>query len=238
MKALTTSVLIAALMVTGAATGYVARPGPKQAIKKNSEFKLEAIVPKAFGDWKMVPSTGNTVVNPQTQEMLDQLYSQVLTRSYVNSQGYVIMLSLAYGDDQRGGLQTHRPEVCYPAQGFKLAQDQSLDIPTSFGKIAGKRLDTQLGNRHEPLTYWLTVGGKPITSDVERRVMEVRLALTGQIPDGLLFRVSSIDPDTNPNGAWRKQQAFVEALLGAVPEKERRRLSGLGPAISASTAGS
>jgi EpsI family protein len=238
MKAITTAVLLTALMGAGAATGYATRPGAKQAIKKNSEFSLEQVVPQSFGDWQMVRSNGNTVVNPQTQEILDKLYSQVLTRSYVNSKGYVIMLSLAYGDDQRGGLQTHRPEVCYPAQGFKLAQEQSVDIETSFGKIAGKRLDTQLRNRHEPLTYWLTVGSRPITSDFERRLTEMRLALTGQIPDGLLFRISSIDPDINPAGAWRQQAEFVEALLSAVPEKDRRRLSGLGPALSETSKGS
>lgn len=48
------------------------------------------------------------VVNPQTQELLDKLYSQILTRTYVNAKGYRIMLSLAYGSDQRGALQAHK----------------------------------------------------------------------------------------------------------------------------------
>lgn len=234
MKILTTSILMASLMAAGAATGYVARPNPQQAIKKNSEFSLEAIVPKAFGDWTLLPDKGNNVVNPQTQQMLDSLYSQLLNRTYVNSKGQAIMLSLAYGDDQRGGLQTHRPEVCYPAQGFKLLGEQELALKTSFGDIAAKQIDTQLGRRHEPVTYWLTVGGKPITTDTERRVMEVRLALTGQVPDGLLFRVSSIDPDPNPGAAWALHQHFVNDLLSAVPEKDRRRLSGLTTAAASS----
>jgi EpsI family protein len=40
--------------------------------------------------------------------------------AYVNASGYRIMLSLAYGSDQRGALQAHKPEVRYPAQGFTL----------------------------------------------------------------------------------------------------------------------
>ena len=60
------------------------------------------------------------MVNPQTQELLDKLYSEVLTRVYVNASGYRIMRSLAYGFDQRGAMQAHMPEVCYPAQGFIL----------------------------------------------------------------------------------------------------------------------
>jgi hypothetical protein len=50
--------------------------------------------------------------------------------------------------------------------------------------------------------------------------------LTGRIPDGLLFRVSSIDPD--PARAWRKQDEFVGQLLAALPPAERWCLSGLG----------
>jgi EpsI family protein len=233
MKLLTTSIVLATLMAAGAAIGYAVRPSTQQAIKKNSEFSLEAIVPNQFGDWKQVSDSGNSVVNPQTKEMLDKLYSQLLTRTYTNSKGDTMMLSLAYGDDQRGGLQTHRPEVCYPAQGFKLLRQQAAELTTPFGTIAAKQLDTQLGQRHEPVTYWLTVGGKPIANKLERRVMEVRLAMTGQVPDGLLFRISSIEASPDPEGAWASQQAFVSQLLAAVPETSRRRLSGLGAAASA-----
>ena len=53
------------------------------------------------------------------------------------------MLSMAYGDDQRGGLQAHRPEVCYPAQGFKLGKVEDGSLSTSFGNIEVRRLDDE-----------------------------------------------------------------------------------------------
>ena len=56
-------------------------------------------------------------------------------------------------------------------------------------------------------------------------MVELRLAITGQVPDGMLFRVSSIDPD--PERGWRVQQEFVNDLLGAVGPAERTRLAGL-----------
>ena len=59
-----------------------------------------------------------------------------------------------------------------------------------------RRLTTALGPRNEPVTYWLTVGDQVIKNAFEKRIAEIRLGLTGQIPDGLLFRVSSIDADT------------------------------------------
>jgi EpsI family protein len=135
------------------------------------------------------------------------------------------MLSAAYGDDQRGGLQAHRPEVCYPAQGFTVNSLQDVVMPTSFGNIDVRRLTTTKGPRDEPVTYWLTVGDHVIRNKLDKRLMEFRLALTGQIPDGLLFRISSIDKE--PERAFTMQQQFVADLMGAVPTETRRQLSGL-----------
>jgi len=66
-------------------------------------------------DWREDPQRIVQVVDPQTRELLDKLYSETLSRTYVNANGYRIMLSLAYGSDQRDSLQVHKPEVCYPA---------------------------------------------------------------------------------------------------------------------------
>jgi EpsI family protein len=185
---------------------------------------LEDAIPKQFGDWRLMPSSA-LVVNPQTQELLDKLYSQTLSRTYVNSQGYRIMLSLAYGDDQRGGLQAHMPEVCYPAQGFKVHSLQDHVITTPFGQITGKRLSTSLGQRLEPITYWFALGEQAVQSRWEKRLIEIRLGLTGQVPDGLLFRVSSIDPNTEQ--AYAKHEEFVAALLASAKPAQRVKLAGV-----------
>ena len=217
---------LAALMCGASVAGYAARPSAKAADKGNTP-SLEAIVPKGFGEWTELPEQNAQVVNPQTKELLDKLYSQILTRTYINKEGYRIMLSLAYGDDQRGGLQAHRPEVCYPAQGFKLGTVEDGFLPTAYGAIDVRRLDTNLGKRNEPVTYWLTVGDQVIKSTFDKRIAQIRLGLTGQIPDGLLFRVSSID-DNNARG-FAMQQRFAADLVSAVPAATRKQLSGLGP---------
>jgi EpsI family protein len=114
----------AALMCGAAIAGVAARPSAKAADRGNA-IVLETAVPRGFGEWTELLDQKAQVVNPQTEELLRQLYSQVLSRTYVNKDGYRIMLSMAYGDDQRGGLQAHRPEVCYPAQGFKLGRPRT-----------------------------------------------------------------------------------------------------------------
>ena len=225
MKLNHTAIVLAALMGGASIAGYAARPGAKAADTGNA-ISLEAIVPKRFGDWTELPDQSVQVVNPQTKKLLDELYSQILTRTYVDKQGYRIMLSMAYGDDQRGGLQAHRPEVCYTAQGFKLGAVKSGVLPTAYGSIEVRRLATSIGSRNEPVTYWLTVGDQVIKSTLDRRIAEVRLGLTGQIPDGLLFRVSSID--TSDAHGFEMQQKFAADMMAAVSPKTRKQLSGLG----------
>lgn len=186
---------------------------------------LETAIPKQFGDWREVPQTAVQVINPQTQELLDKLYSQTLSRTYVNGKGYAVMLSLAYGDDQRGGLQAHMPEVCYPAQGFTLHSISAGTVSTPWGEIAGKRVVTSLGQRREPITYWFAMGDRAVGSTLEKRLVEIRFGMTGQVPEGLLFRISSIDADSQT--AFLQHATFAAALLAALPESDRRRVAGL-----------
>ena len=227
MASMRVAIAVAALMCTASAVAYFARPSV-DAADRVPKIQLDTAIPKQFGAWREEPAQVAAVVNPQTQQLLDKLYSQVLVRTYVDSQGYRVMLSVAYGDDQRGGLQAHKPEVCYPAQGFTLLRNVAAEIDTPFGKVPGRRLGTRLGARVEPVTYWFAVADRAVTSRFEHRLAEIRLGLTGQVPYGLLFRVSSIDDDADR--AYREQDRFIGALMTAVTPGDRTRLSGLGSA--------
>ena len=213
-----------ALVMCGASVASIGvlsrRPPPGLGIT------LDTALPTQFGDWVALKDEPAQVVNPTTKALLDKIYSQLLTRTYVHKDGYRIMLSLAYGDDQTGGLQAHRPEVCYPAQGFKVTSLAKGELATDYGPIDVHRLTTVLKSRREPVTYWLTVGDEVIRDKLQKRLATIRLTLTGQIPDGLLFRASSIDED--PARAFAMQQRFVADLMSAIKDPEtRRKLSGL-----------
>ena len=224
MKQVTTAAIMCAMMVATSIAATVLRPKPRDPSLPPAIVLADA-VPKQFGNWRELPAQAVQVVNPQTQELLDKLYSQTLTRTYVNAEGYVIMLSMAYGDDQRGGLQAHMPEVCYPAQGFKLESAAPHQVPTPFGPITGKRLVTTMGPRTEPITYWFSMGQQAVQTRWEKRMVEIRLGLTGQVPDGLLFRVSSVDPDAKR--AYAVHEAFIADLLKAAKPQDRVKLAGV-----------
>lgn len=204
--------------------GVAARPSSKTG-DAGDKVVLADIVPSRFGGWSELATGGTLLVNPQTQQLLDKLYSQILTRTYVNADGYRVMLSIAYGDDQRGELALHKPEVCYPAQGFTVHANEAISLRTPFGEISARQLQTSLGRRVEPVTYWVTVGNSAISNRLEQRLVQIKLGLSGQVPDGLLFRISSIDD--HAGRAFRIQEAFATDLLEAVSARHRARLSGI-----------
>jgi len=187
---------------------------------------LEAFVPKQFGDWQQDVSTFSGIVNPQQEAQLKALYSQTLSRTYFNSRGQRVMLSIAYGEDQRDAMQLHYPEVCYPAQGFQLKSKRIDTIAVNAGQIPVRRLETTFGGqRYEPVTYWTVIGDKATLGGLDKKLIEIGFGMKGVIVDGLLFRVSSIDRDTE--AAFKLQDVFVNDLVSAMTPAHRLRLAGL-----------
>ena len=222
------SFILLALMV-GAGAGALALKPTSRMADEGSKIDLERMVPAAFGDWRTDLNQPVQVVNPQQTEVLSRIYSQTLSRSYLSPNGYRVMLSIAYGSDQSDTKQVHKPEVCYPAQGFSLRENRVGVLATRFGDIPVRRLLTTLGRRQEPVTYWITVGDRAIvTRGVNKKLAEMSYGFRGKIPDGLLFRVSSID--TDDKAAFAIQAGFVNQLLESLGPESRQRLGGLGSA--------
>ena len=215
--------LIGLCMFAGAGLAVALKPNDKRS--DQAQVELEALVPKQFGNWKLDTTVATLLVTPELQKVIDETYSQTLTRTYVNEAGKRIMLSLAYGGTHGEGMQTHRPEVCYPAQGFKVVKDTRPEVlSTDFGTLPIRRLVAAQGARNEPITYWVVVGDQQTQFGVGMKLAQMRYTLTGVIPDGMLVRVSSIDRDET--GAYELQTDFIRAMLGALRDGERERLTG------------
>jgi len=214
--------ILAALMCGAAVAGIAREP-----ITPFPPIHLEKVVPDKFGAWSEVKEAG-PVVKPQVPDLVLKLYDEVLERTYVNGDGDRIMLSMAWGNDQRDERQAHQPPICYPAQGFKVEELNDGALATSFGDISVRRFTARMNARHEPVTYWLIMAGQVVSNDFDKRMVQLGLLRTRQIPDGLLFRVSSLDRDAAH--AFKVQQQFVADMMSAVPPKLRQRLSGLKPA--------
>jgi len=187
------------------------------------KLDLEVLIPKQFNDWQIEEMTSH-LVNPEEQSALNKIYAQTLSRSYVNTKGEHVMLSIAYGKNQNDGLGAHLPEGCYAGQGFGIQDIQRVMLNTSFGNIPATRLVANKEERIEPITYWLTTGEKVTYPGWETKKMRLYYALKGVVPDGLLMRVSSITLESSLGYAL--QARFANDLLASITPSQRMRLMG------------
>jgi EpsI family protein len=217
-------VLLLLLMLASAALAAAMRPGGSLADERE-KIDLPTMVPATLADWREEPGVAVQIVDPELQQTIDAIYTQVLTRNYVRRDGYRVMLSIAYGKAQTDNLQLHLPEVCYPAQGFRLDGIEKFPLVLGDQNITARRMKTHLGQRHEPVTYWTVVGDHVTASGLDKKLTEMRYGLRGRIPDGMLVRISSIDRDSAR--AHAAQADFANALVSAIRPDLRARFAGL-----------
>ncbi|MFL9710295.1 exosortase-associated protein EpsI, B-type [Methylobacillus sp. Pita1] len=223
-KKLLVNVILASLMVLSAYIAVAYKPTQKVA-DLSGKVDLDLIIPDSFSNWTRIKDSGASIINPQQEQVLNQIYTQTLSRTYVNAQGDFIMISIAYGDEQSDTNQVHIPDVCYPAQGFQLVSSKRDIVRTGQGEIRVKRLFTKLGSRSEPLTYWTTVGDKVVSGGFETKMTQLKYGLNGLIADGLIFRVSSIN--SNAEESYALQNRFIDDLLTSLPATDRHKLAGI-----------
>jgi len=222
-RQLRASLLVGAAMVLAALATRALTPATRLADTR-ARFDLASSIPTRFAGWSVDTSLAPVAANPDSQAALDRIYDQTLGRTYIDANGQRVMLSIAYGGDQSKALQLHLPEVCYVAQGFQIVQKGEGVLATGFGTLPVKRLVARADVRNEPITYWITVGDQATRAGLAQKLQMLAYGLSGKIPDGMLVRVSTIDPD--PVSAYRVQDAFSHAMLAALTPQSRTRLLG------------
>jgi len=217
------ALVLAAAMGGAAALAVVGKPTRRLADER-PPIKLEAVFPERFGEWQVAPAASALVRPSDETGRLYGIYDQVLERVYVHPNGEHVMLSVAYGTEQSVGLQVHRPEVCYPGSGFVVTRLERLDLPVAGRALRGSRLLATHSRRTEPITYWTVLGDVVENDNRAFRWRQLKFGIQGQILDGMLVRISTVD--ANPEHAWARQLAFADELVAAVPEAMRARVIG------------
>jgi EpsI family protein len=192
---------------------------PSQRIDFLGRRKLADIVPKKFGTWEFMSNSG--LVVPPEDQLSSLLYSQMLTGVYTNGDS-TIMLLIAQSAGQTGVLQVHRPEVCYPAGGYKLSAVVPRAIPLRTGQLVTNTLTATADTRNEQILYWTRIGNHLPVSWAQQRMAVATDNLKGEIPDAVLVRVSTLD--TNREQAFSVMSGFAQELLAAMPISARRVL--------------
>jgi EpsI family protein len=188
---------------------------------------LETVIPRKFGQWTLVPNIG--LITPSEpaafvkQETLSaKIYSQEVGRGYSDGAGHVVMLLVAYGPIQDYRLKAHLPEVCYGAAGFRVSKKKVMEIsyredaaPLKLSRVTAAR-----EGRFEPVTYWMRIGNDVVNGVFDRQMARMKYGLQGLIPDGALFRVSTVG--ISEEASYQLQDQFIHDLIDAIDPKSRK----------------
>jgi EpsI family protein len=203
-----------------ASAGAVLLRQPREKIDYLGANKLEKLIPKAFGQWEFATTSG--LVVPPEDALESAIYSQLLTRVYTDGINAPVMLLIAQSAGQTGILQIHRPEVCYPAGGYQLSGLMPSALTAGPRPVRGNRLTATRPGRSEQILYWTRIGDAMPTTWGQQRWTIARDNLRGKIPDAVLVRVSSVDPDAE--ATFARLGTFIEAMVGALPPGGQRVL--------------
>lgn len=206
------------------AAGSAAALTPRNRMSLVHGAKFENAIPLQFAGWTRRETSA--IVTPEGEDSLSaRLYSQTLGRLYTRGDSDYVMMLIAYGDTQNDMLQLHRPEVCYPAFGFEVTQSSRTNIALGNGvSIPGRSLTATLPDRTEHITYWTRIGEYLPADGREQRMMKLRTAFAGIVPDGVLVRISSAEND--PAASFELNQQFAADLLAATAPSMRPALIG------------
>lgn len=218
--------LAAAVMVAGAAGSVALKPTHMTADDRPA-LKVGELLPAAFADWRTDEHMPVVTPDPTVTAKLDALYAETFNRTYVNSKGDRIMLSIAYGRNQNSqSTAAHRPEFCYVAQGFNIHHEGFSDVSLKgHSPLKVARLLADQGSRIEPITYWVTLDDKAILPGMERKLTQLQYGLRGLIADGMLVRVSSL-VNSRQELDYSLHDRFLADMEAAIPGGFKTRFFG------------
>lgn len=197
----------AMLAVAGAAYARM----PKRRFQNIPDAKFEAMFPKTFGKWRTLPAS--ELIMPPEGDLSAKLYQHIITRTYVNDANEAVMLLIAYNAEQVNNVQVHRPEICYAASGFDIADTKPYEVKIGQGKAIPARLvRAERVTRTENIVYWTRIGDKFPQTWTDQRIAMTLANLEGFYADGLLVRASVVDNDE------AKSVAQVSAFLGELAQ--------------------
>lgn len=202
--------------------GVAAARQPSKNVDYLGKAKLEDVLPEKVGRWTFVSNSG--LVVPPEDQLARALYSQLLTRTYMDEAGNGIMLLVAQSGSQSGILQIHRPEFCYTAGGYTLTPSMPHPVQLPGRELPALSISATREARTEQIVYWTRIGNHLPTSWTQQRLAVAMDNLKGYIPDAVMVRVSTYGNDKPL--AYGDVDEFIRALLAKVTPQVRRVLIG------------
>lgn len=212
--------VIGGILACASGVAYARQPQVAAPVLKKATF--ERLVPSSFGAWTVFSDGG--VVLPPPDTLRDRLYDNLVTRVYQAPGAPLVMLLLAYNNAQDGVLQVHRPEVCYPVGGFQLSPTKKIQISLSGNSVAANIFTAEAPGRVEQVMYFTRLGTAFPRSWIEQRMSVIKANLAGDIPDGMMMRVSVVGIDQQRANPILTE--FTREFISASPLQLQKLLVG------------
>jgi EpsI family protein len=196
---------------------------PRRSEGRLKDVKLGSLIPASFAGWQVAGSNGVVVARPEDGAPADG-YDQVVARTYIGAGLPTVMLMLAYGSTQGGSLQLHRPETCYPGQGFVLRAFDEPEFRFDKREVAARRFTATRDDRVERVVYWTRIANRFPLSTAQMYSVILTSALRGVVPDGMLVRASIVGGSDAATD--RDLSHFLSALVSATSMAGRQVLLG------------
>lgn len=202
------------------ASGIAFARQPEVAVPPIQAKQFRALVPTQFGAWRAIDASD--VILPPPDALRDRIYDNLVTRTFVAPGQAPIMLLLAYNNIQDGMLQVHRPETCYPVGGFNLSETQQVTLGDKAAPIPANFFTATGPDRVEQVAYFTRLGTAYPQTWIQQRLAVMRANLAGDIPDGMMMRVSLLGP--NAVSALTELRDFADGFIAASPPRLRKLL--------------
>ncbi len=174
---------------------------------------IDALLPQRVADWQAAPEAAPLL--PQRDSYVDQIYDDYVARSYVRPGAPPVIVLIAYGQAQGGGIEVHRPESCYPPYGYALSPSREVRLDLQGRDVAATALTATLEGRADQILYWVRVGETFPVSRWQAGVAVAGAALAGRVLDGILVRLSMVVDDAA--SGQRTLEEFASQLVRSSP---------------------
>ena len=207
-------------MLAAGATAYVYMP--RKAERGPALVPIEALLPNQIGSWSFTTRDG--IVQTREESPLPG-YDQLVTRVYTAPGLPTIMVLIAYGSTQGGSLQLHRPETCYPGEGFRIRGMTNADLRfDGSDPVAAQTFTAIRDERTEHLLYWTRISESFPRTTGQEYLGIMRRVIDGVVPDGVLVRLSTVGAEAAPSMAALDR--FATAMVVQAPLALRQVLVG------------
>ncbi len=174
-------------------------------------------LPTELNGWQAI----DLEMDESVSEMLNADHN--VQRAYFHEHGYVVFVYIGYYGTRRGGTPEHTPDICYPAQGWSIADAAERRIGGDDGLDLQEFLVEKDGEQRLVHFWYRTGHSTGITSIFGLRVEHFWGRLTRNRADGALVRLSTIVRDSDVPAARSRLlglDVVVEAELARLWEGE------------------